>query len=96
MAAATGVAIVAANFLAAGAILSLAARISLTLFQVAALFGFLLRLGLVMGAMVLMVQWGDLDPVALGLAAVLGYLALLSWEAAAVSRRSLDLGGEVA
>ncbi|NNC74624.1 MAG: ATP synthase subunit I, partial [Acidimicrobiia bacterium] len=48
-----GVAIVAANFLVAGFILSKAARISLGLYHAAALVGFLMRLGLIAGSMLL-------------------------------------------
>jgi len=86
VAAAIGVAIVVGNFLLAGYLLSTAARISLGMYQAAALFGFVLRLGLITVTMLLIASLTDVDRLAMGVAAVIGYLALLSWEAVAVSR----------
>lgn len=96
LAAAIGVAVVAANFLLSGTMLSVAARISLTLYQAAALFGFFLRLGLITAAFLVLVRLVPLDRVVLALSVVGSYLVLISWEAVAVSRRPSGLGGEPA
>jgi hypothetical protein len=84
--AALGVAIVAANFVVAGFLLSKAAAISLKLYHAAALVGFFLRLTLIMLVMLLIAQVIDVDRLAMGISAVVSYLVLLSWEAVAVSR----------
>jgi hypothetical protein len=86
LAAAVGVVIVAANFWLAGLVLSRSARISLSLYHAAALFGFFLRLGLIMLAMFAIAQVFEIDRVALGISAVVSYLVLLSWEALAVAK----------
>jgi hypothetical protein len=86
--AAIGVLIVAGNFLLAGAMLSVAARISLGFYHAAALFGFLLRLGLIAVTMLGVAALVDVDRVALGVTVVVSYLTLLSWEAVAVARGS--------
>jgi len=86
IAAAIGVAIVAANFVVAGFVLSKAAVISLKLYHAAALGGFLLRLMLIMLVMLLIAQVVDVDRLAMGLSAVVSYLVLLSWETVAVTR----------
>ena len=86
LAAAIGVAIVAANFWLSGLVLSRSARISLSLYHAAALFGFFLRLGLIMVAMFAVAQVFEIDRVALGVSAVISYLVLLSWEALAVAK----------
>ncbi len=85
-AAAVGVVIVAGNFWLAGVVLSRSARISLGLYHAAALFGFFLRLGLIMVAMFAVAQVFEVDRVALGVSAVISYLVLLSWEALAVAK----------
>lgn len=94
LAALLGVAVVVANFLLAGAMLSISARISLAVYHAAALFGFFLRLGLIMLTMLLVVRLvEDLDRLAFGVSAVVAYLALLVWEAVAVAKgreRNLD------
>ena len=82
----TGVAIVAVNFVLAGYILSAAARVSLGLYHAAALFGFLIRLGLIMVAVLIIARVTDVDRLALGISAVASYLILLTWEAVAISR----------
>ncbi len=90
---ALGVAVVVVNFLLAGAILSISARISLAAYHAAALFGFFLRLGLMILTVVLMASFLPIDRLAFGITAVVAYLVLLSWEAVAVSRgqeRNLD------
>ena len=86
VAATIGVAIVVANFLASGAMLSVAARISLAFYQAAALFGFFLRLALVTIAAFGIAALVDLDRPAFGITVVVSYLVLLSWEAVAISQ----------
>jgi hypothetical protein len=90
---ALGVAIVIGNFLLAGAILSISVRISLSAYHAAALFGFVLRLGLIIATMLLIASLLPVDRVAFGVTAVIAYLTLLSLEAVAISRgreRNLD------
>lgn len=86
VASAVGVAIVVANFLIGGWIMSTAAGISLTLYHAAALFGFFIRLGLITLSMLLVASVTDIDRTAMGVSAVVSYLALLSLEAIAVSK----------
>lgn len=81
-----GVLIVVANFALSGVILSKAAAISLKLYHAAALFGFFIRLGLIIVVMVLLVQVMEVDRSAMGISAIVSYFVLLSWEAVAVSR----------
>jgi predicted Na+-dependent transporter len=89
---AIGVVIVLANFLLAGAILSISARISLTVYHAAALIGFFLRLGLMVLTVLLIAELLPIDRIAFGISAVAAYLVLLSWEAVAVSKgRERDL-----
>lgn len=90
---ALGVAVIVVNFLLAGAILSISARISLSVYHAAALFGFFLRLGLIILSMLLIARLVEIDRLAFGITAVVAYLALLSWEAVAVAKgreRNLD------
>lgn len=87
-----GVAVVVGNFLLAGAMLSLAIRISLAMYHAAALFGFFLRLGLIMATMLLIVRFVEIDRLAFGIATVVTYMVLLVLEAIAVARgRERDL-----
>ena len=79
-----GVAVVVLNFLLAGYVLSYAARISLSLYQAAVLFGFLIRLGLITVSLLLIGGVTQIDRMALGISVVVSYLVLLSWEAIAV------------
>lgn len=91
--AALGVAVVVANFLLAGAMLSISAKISLAVYHAAALFGFFLRLALMVLTVLLIAQLLPIDRLAFGITAVVAYLVLLSWEAVAVSKgreRNLD------
>ncbi len=90
---ALGVAVVVVNFLLAGAILSISAKISLSVYHAAALFGFFLRLALIVFSMLLIARFVEIDRPAFGITAVVAYLVLLSWEAVAVARgqeRNLD------
>lgn len=93
LAATLGVAVVVGNFLLAGALLSISARISLAVYHAAALFGFFLRLGLIMLTMLLVTRLIEVDRMAFGISAVVAYLTLIAWEAIAVSKgreRNLD------
>jgi hypothetical protein len=84
--AALGVVVVLANFLLAGFVLSISARISLQAYHAAALIGFIVRLVLFVGAVYLIASVVDVDRVAFGVAAVIAYFALLTWEAVSISR----------
>jgi hypothetical protein len=87
-----GVGVVGVNFLIAGVMLSVALRISLAMYHAAALFGFFVRLGLLMATMFLIVAFFDIDRVAFGISAVLAYIVLLILESVAVARgRERDL-----
>jgi hypothetical protein len=86
VASAIGIAIVVGNFLLAGAMLSVAARISLSLYHAAALFGFFLRLGLITLGVLIISRLVELDKLALGITVVVAYLGLLTWEAIAVAK----------
>jgi len=86
VAAAIGVAVVVGNFLVSGLVLSAAARISLTLYHAAALFGFLLRLVLITVVMLVVARLFDIDRLAFGVSVIVSYLVLLTLEAAAVAR----------
>ncbi len=91
--AALGLGLVVVNFLLAGAMLSISAKISLAVYHAAALFGFFLRLGLMVLTAVLIAQLVPIDRIAFGISAVAAYLVLLSLEAVAVSKgreRNLD------
>jgi hypothetical protein len=85
IAAAVGVLIVAGNFLLSGWLLSAAAAVSLRLYHAAALFSFLIRLGLIAAMMFGVAALFEIDRPALGIAAVVAYLVLLVWEAAALT-----------
>ena len=87
---ALGIGIVVANFLLAGAIMSISARISLQAYHAAAVIGFFLRLGLLVGAIYVIVALFDVDRLALGISAVVSYLTLLTLEAVAVSKRGRE------
>ena len=63
----------------------MAARHSLAFYHAAALFGFFLRLGLITVTMIGVAALVDVDRTALGVTAVVSYLALLTWEAAAMT-----------
>jgi hypothetical protein len=80
-----GLAIVVVNFLLAAYMLAVAGRISAVLMAVAALFGFLIRLALIFGAVMLVrdAPWVELVP--LGLTLIVAHLVLLFWEMRHVS-----------
>ncbi|MCP3977370.1 MAG: hypothetical protein GY720_23005 [bacterium] len=80
-AAAVGVAIVAVNFLVAGELLSRAAGVSLKVYHAAALLGFFVRLGFITLSMFIVASLVEIDRPAMGVAAVVAYMVLLSLEA---------------
>jgi hypothetical protein len=83
--AAYGVAIVIGNLALSAALLTATARISLGLMMAAALFGYLLRLGLIFLAVLAVkdAAWVELWP--LGLTLIVTHLGLLLWETRYVS-----------
>jgi hypothetical protein len=83
--AAYGVAIVLVNFLIAASLLAWAARISLTMVMVASLGGFLLRMGLVVAAVLLVKDTAWISLPALCLTILVTHLGLLLWETRYVS-----------
>ncbi len=85
-AAAFGVVLIALNFLASGWLLSVSTRISLAFYHAAALFGFVLRLGLLTLTVLVVTRYVDLDRLAFGISAVVAYLVLITWEAVMVAR----------
>ena len=96
VASALGLAVVVINFYLAGKVLSLAIRHSLTMYHAAALVGFVLRMALIAGTMLLVVRFVEIDRVAFGISAVVCYLVLVTLEAIAVMRgreRNLDWAG---
>ena len=80
-----GLAIVLANFVLAAALLAAGGRISFAAMGAAALFGFLLRLGLIFLAVLVVKDAGWVDMLALGLTIIISHLALLFWELRYVS-----------
>jgi len=80
-----GIAIVVVNFLLAAWLLAVGGRIGAAAMGAAAMFGFLLRLGLIMVAVLLVrnASWVELVP--LGLTIVITHLVLLFWELRHVS-----------
>jgi hypothetical protein len=81
-----GLAIVVGYYLLTGAMLSVAARISLGAYHAAALLGFFLRLGLIAVTMLAVAALIDVDRPALGITVVVSYFALLAWETVAVAK----------
>ncbi len=75
-----GLAIVVVNFSLAAAMMAYAARISLGLMMFAALFGYLIRLGLILAAILLVrdASWVELVP--MGITIIVTHLGLLFWE----------------
>ena len=88
VAAAIGVAIVTAYYLLTGSMMSRLARISLGAYHAGALFGFVVRLGLIAATMLAVVALFDVDRMALGLTVIATYVVLLLWEAAALGSTS--------
>lgn len=84
--AAVGVVAVVINFLLAGGILSISARVSLAAYHAAALIGFFLRLGLLTLTMLLIAELAPIDRLAFGITAVVTYLVLIGAEMVAMTR----------
>ena len=84
--AAAGVAIVVLNFLLAGWLLSRAATVSMQTYHAVALFGFFLRMGFIALSMFAVAWIFEPDRRAMGVAAIVAFLALLVIESLAVLR----------
>jgi hypothetical protein len=80
-----GVALVLVNFVIAAFILAWAARISLTALMAASLGGFVLRMGLIVVAVLLVKDAGWVSLPALCLTILVTHLGLLAWETRYVS-----------
>jgi F0F1-type ATP synthase assembly protein I len=80
-----GVAIVLANFILAAVLLSRAAKISFAALGAAAMFGYLIRLGLIMVAVLVVRKQAWVKFVPLGLTLIVTHLGLLLWEMKYVS-----------
>ena len=96
MAAAIGLGVVVIDLWLAGKIVSLAFRHSITMYHAAALVGFVLRMALIAGTMLLVVRFVEIDRVAFGISAVVSYIVLVTLEAISVMRggeRNLDWVG---
>jgi len=78
--AAYGIAIVLVNFALAAGLVALTARISLGLMMGAVLFGYLVRLGLILLAVLLVKDTGWISLPALGATIIVTHLGLLVWE----------------
>lgn len=80
-----GMALVFVNFALAAGLISLTARISLALMMGAVLFGYLLRLGVIFVAVILVRDAGWISLPALGFTIIVTHLGLLFWELRHVS-----------
>lgn len=80
-----GLLIVVLNFVLSAWLLAVTGRISAAVMAGAALFGFLLRLGLIFGAVVLVRNAGWVELVPLGITLIAAHLVLLFWELRHVS-----------
>jgi hypothetical protein len=80
-----GLGVVLVNFLLSAAIITVCARISLTLLMMGVMFGFLIRLGLITIAVLLMkdASWMELVPLCITI--IVTHLGLLFWELRYVS-----------
>lgn len=80
-----GLVIVVANFVLSAWLLAVTGRISAALMAGGALFGFLLRLALIFGAVMLVRDAGWVELVPLGITLIAAHLVLLFWELRHVS-----------
>jgi len=80
-----GCALVMVNFALAAALISTTARISLALMMGAVLFGYLIRLGIIFAAVVLVRDQPWISLPALGCTIIVTHLGLLFWELRHVS-----------
>ena len=74
------IALVLLNFLSSAALISYTAKISLGLMMGATLFGYLIRLGLIMLAVLLVKDTSWISLPALGTTIIVTHLGLLAWE----------------
>ena len=75
-----GIALILLNFTIASGLIAWAARISLALLMGAVLFGYLLRLGILLAAVLLVRDAGWISLPALGATIIVTHLGLLLWE----------------
>ena len=75
-----GLGLVLVNFALSAAIVAVSARISLAVMMGAILVGYLLRLGLITVAVLLVADHGWVSPPALGATIIVTHLGLLVWE----------------
>lgn len=75
-----GLGLVLVNFALSAAIVAVSARISLAVMMGAILAGYLVRLGLITVAVLLVADHGWLSPAALGMTIIVTHLGLLVWE----------------
>ena len=87
-AAAVGVALVTANLLASGGILSLVARRWPGLLTATALLSFVLRLALMTVTLLVLQRVTGMDRIAVTISAVAAYIVMLIWEVVVVARGS--------
>jgi len=80
-----GLALVLCNFMIAAGLVATTARISYALMMAATLFGYILRLGLIAVAVMLVRNETWVDLMALGLTLIVMHLGLLFWEMRYVS-----------
>ena len=85
LSAAFAIGLVLVNFLLAATLLSAGARVSVAVFALAAMGGFVLRLGLITVAVLAVKDHWWVELVPLGFTLVLTHLGLLVWEARHVS-----------
>lgn len=78
-------ALVLANFWVAAVLLGWAARISYGLLMAVSLFGFVLRIGLIAVAVMVVRDQSWVEPIPLGVTLVVAHLGLLFWETRFVS-----------
>jgi hypothetical protein len=84
--------VVVANFAAHGLSLAWASRVSIPVLQGVALGGFVVRMGVIVVALVLLDRTAFFSPAIFGVVVVAGTLALLGYEARLVAGR---LGGQL-
>jgi hypothetical protein len=82
---AAGMTVVVANFLLSALLMTTAARISVGLMMGAALFGYLVRLGLILLAFVIVRDMSWFHRMAFGLTIIVTHLGLLLWETRFIS-----------
>jgi len=75
-----GLALVLVNFALSAGIISWTSKISLAMLQAGALFGFLIRLGLIAVAVLAVANQDWVNMVVLGLTIIISHLGLLAWE----------------